>query len=206
LVSELELRGHECICVDLPTDQPTQSATAFASAIGKTLEKSKNSIVVAHSVSGLFLPLVPEYAMIARIVYLAAVLPIPGQSFTAQFRAAPEMFRPDWVGKDPTQDDALAQQYLFHDCQPDVYKWAISTLRGMSAKEALIERSPLTKWPNVPSSYISCSGDRTIDPDWWEAAARERLNRAPIRIASGHAPHVSQPSKLAAILDSLSSS
>jgi hypothetical protein len=53
------------------------------------------------------------------------------------------------------------------------------------------------------SSYISCSEDRTINPVWWEKAARERLHVEPIQIKAGHAPHVSQPIQLASILDSL---
>ena len=78
---ELKTRGHDCICVDLPTDQPDSSATAYASVIGKAIEKSTNPIVVAHSASGLFLPLIPEYASVARLIYLAAVIPVPGEEF-----------------------------------------------------------------------------------------------------------------------------
>jgi len=30
LAAELKVRGHECICVDLPTDQPDSRATVYA--------------------------------------------------------------------------------------------------------------------------------------------------------------------------------
>jgi pimeloyl-ACP methyl ester carboxylesterase len=203
LVSELKARGHDCICVDLPTDQPGSTAAVYADAIGKALGKSKSPIVVAHSASGLFLPLVPEYAAVARLVYLAAVIPTPGESFLTQFQRDQGMYRPDFVGKDPTKDEALARQYLFHDCSPNVSQWALSTLRLMFAKQAIVERSPLVRWPDVPSSYIYCSEDRALNPDWWEMAARERLRVDPIRIEAGHAPHVSRPVALATILDSL---
>jgi pimeloyl-ACP methyl ester carboxylesterase len=206
LVSELRALGHHCICVDLPTDQPDSSATAYASAIGKVLEKSTSPIVVAHSASGLFLPLIPKYAAVAKLVYLAAVLPVPGESFISQFQRDQEMYRPGFVGKDPTKDEALACQYLFHDCPPNVRPWALSTLRLMFAKQAIVERSPLKRWPEVPSKYISCSEDRVLNPDWWEMAARERLRADPIRIEAGHAPHVSRPVALATILDSLTTS
>jgi pimeloyl-ACP methyl ester carboxylesterase len=76
-------------------------------------------------------------------------------------------------------------------------------LRLMFAKQAIVERSPLVRWPDVPSSYIYCSEDRALNPDWWEMAARERLRVDPIRIEAGHAPHVSRPVALATILDSL---
>jgi pimeloyl-ACP methyl ester carboxylesterase len=116
------------------------------------------------------------------------------------------MYRPGFVGKDPTKDAALARQYLFHDCDPALTPWALSTLRLMFAKQALIENCPLTNWPEVPSSYISCSQDRAINPEWWESAARERLRTEPLRIEAGHAPHVSKPGVLAELLDSITNS
>ena len=141
--------------------------------------------------------------LLDRLVYLAAVIPQPGKSLLGQFREAPEMFRPDWLGKDPTKDASLAFHFLFHDCTSDVAQWALSTLRLMNARAGLAEECPLRQWPNVASSYISCTEDRTIDPAWWENTARERLRIAPIQIRAGHAPHVSQPAQLASILDSL---
>jgi pimeloyl-ACP methyl ester carboxylesterase len=92
---------------------------------------------------------------------------------------------------------------LFHDCTSEVAQWALSTLRLMNARRGLAEECPLRKWPNVSSTYISCTEDRTINPVWWEKAARERLRTEPIQIKAGHAPHVSQPVELAAILDLL---
>ncbi len=203
LVAELKARGHDCVCADLPTDEPEASATRYARVISSTLVGATKATVVAHSVSGLFLPLVPDYARVGRLVYLGAVIPEPGESFLAQYQRAPEMYRPDFVGKDPTKDAALAHHYLFHDCPADVVPWAISTLRLMFAKQALIEQSPLKTWPSVPTSYISCTEDRTLNPEWWENAARTRLRTEPIQIKAGHAPHISRPGELAVILDSL---
>ncbi len=204
LVAELEARGHGCICVDLPTDRPEASASDYAGLIGAAIPDSERSVVVAHSASGLFLPLVPDYAQVGRLVYLAAVLPLPGESFRSQVQKDPAAYRPDFLRLKPPIDAATAQHYLFHDCPPDVIPWALSTVRMMYAKQAIVEETPLKKWPRTPASYISCSDDRTINPDWWEAAARERLHTEPIRITAGHAPYVSRPKELADTLDSLS--
>jgi Alpha/beta hydrolase family len=198
LVSELEKRGHVCICPDLPVNEPDASATRYAAVIGAAL--NKRAIVVAHSASGLFLPLVLEYAQVDRLIYLGTVLPQPGQSFVSQFNSAPEMYQPGFPGKDPTKDESLAREYLFHDCGEEDLPWALSTLRLMFAKQALIEETPLKEWPKVPVSYISCSEDRALNPEWWENAARERRQTEPIRIRAGHAPHVSLPADLAALL------
>ncbi len=203
LCADLQVRGHECICVDLPTDQPDWGACAYASVIGRALSNTARPIVVAHSASGLFLPLVPQFAAVSRLVYLAAAIPLPGVSFLSQFHRNPEMYCPDFVGKNPTKDEEVARQYLFHDCPPGVLPWALPTLRMMFAKGAIIEDCPLAEWPQAPSTYISCTQDRALRSSWWELAARERLGIDPIRIETGHAPHVSRPAELAAILDSL---
>jgi hypothetical protein len=190
--------------VDLPTDRPDASATEYAAVIGAAIDCADMPVVVAHSVSGLFLPLVPDYAEIARLVYLAAVIPLPGESFVSQVQRDPAMYRPDFLRVRPPIDAAVAQHYLFHDCAPNIIPWAVSTLRMMYAKQAIIEKSPLDEWPQAPSSYISCTEDRTINPDWWETAARERLHTDPIRMAGGHAPYISRPRELAEALVSLS--
>jgi len=200
LVSELEARGHRGICVDLPTDEPAASANRYADLIADVVPEMEAPIVVAHSASGLFLPLLPARVKVARLVYLAAVIPQPGQSFMDQYKSAPEMYSPGFAGKDPTKDPELARHFLFHDCEAEVATWALSTLRLMYAKQAALEMTPLQAWPHVPVSYISCTEDRTINPVWWENAARERLGIEPIRIRAGHAPYVSRPAELAEIL------
>ncbi len=200
LVSELESRGHSCVVADLPVNEPDASANRYADVITDAVRGMEAPIVIAHSAAGLFLPLVPARVRVARLVYLAAVIPEIGESFMDQFKSAPEMYCPDFPGKDPTKDPDLARHFLFHDCDAEVAAWAVSTLRLMWAKQAAIEITPLRAWPDVPVSYISCTDDRTIHPVWWENAARERLGVESIRIQAGHAPHVSRPPELADIL------
>ena len=67
LVPELQGRGHRAICVNLPTDEPEASGTRYAQVIAEALRNSTGApIVVAHSVSGVFLPLLPTYCLAAR--------------------------------------------------------------------------------------------------------------------------------------------
>ena len=55
-------------------------------------------VVVAHSASGLFLPLVPGKCRVQRLVFLAAVIPQIGQSLLDQVNDDPQMLKPrvDW--------------------------------------------------------------------------------------------------------------
>jgi hypothetical protein len=60
LVPELEKRGHRVICADLPTDNPDANAMRYAQSIMQSVRHTnKAPIVLAHSVSGIFLPLMP---------------------------------------------------------------------------------------------------------------------------------------------------
>jgi len=153
-------------------------------------------VVVAHSASGLFLPLVPDVRPVRRLVFLAAVIPQIGVSLVDQFRAHPDMMNPAWVGKDPMSDD-VAAEFLFHDCTPDVLQWALTTRRLMHAKRAYSEVCPLERWPETPCCYIVCAEDRTVRPKWARSAARNRLRVEPIELPGGHCPHVSRPANLA---------
>lgn len=106
LVPELGRRGHECVRVDLPADEPDASAARYAEIISQAIPENRGDvIVVAHSASGLFLPLVTQKRRITRMVFLASVIPQIGKSLLDQLPDDPEMLNPDWIGKDPTKDE-----------------------------------------------------------------------------------------------------
>ena len=92
----------------LPTNR-RQAGTRYAQVIAEALRDSTDApIVVAHSVSGVFLPLLRTYCSVSRMVFLAAFVPEIGKSPMEQLQGSPEMFWPDWIGKDPTKDDTVA--------------------------------------------------------------------------------------------------
>jgi pimeloyl-ACP methyl ester carboxylesterase len=92
--------------------------------------------------------------------------------------------------------------FLFHDC-PQVSEWALRRLRLMYAKRAMLERFPAAGWPDVPSSYMVCAEDRTVQAGWCRRGARERLGADAIVLPGGHCPHVSRPVELAEVLAKL---
>ena len=52
----------------------------------------------------------------------------------------------------------------------------------------------------MPASYIVCSEDRTIRPEWSRKVARTQLGVEPVELVAGHCPYVSRPEELAEIL------
>jgi len=166
LIPKLEHGRHQCVKMNLPTDTPEASATEYADIIADSIPRDRDdAVAVAHSASGLFLPLVPERRRVRRIVFLAAVVPQPGKSLQDQVKEDNGMFNPEWPGKDPTKDELIALRFLFHDCSPETSTWALSRMSLMFARQAILEVSPLRVRPAVPSSYILCADDRAIRPE-----------------------------------------
>ena len=204
LVPELVKRGHQTLCAALPVNEPGAGAERYAGIILKSIpEGAGDVIVVGHSASGYLLPLVATQRPLRRIVFLAAMLPRIGMSFLDQVRADPTIFQPGWIGKDPMTDNAAAKYFLFHDCSPEVADWAMTIRIRLPLEKVASEVYPLRRWPDVASTYIVCSNDRTISPEWSRRAARERLGVEPIEIAAGHCPYLSRPAELANLLSQL---
>lgn len=193
LVKELMAWGVEVTAVDLP--RVAEGAEYFAREVAAQVPGGEPPVVVAHSLAGLVLPYVPLFMEVARLVYLTAVIPRPGAALSGG--ASGEMFQPEWRGKDPTSDFALARHFLFHDCDPRVQEWALTTLRLWSSPVLVSEVCTLGVLP--PATYVSASLDRALNPEWWEREAA-RSGFEVVRMETGHAPHVSSPRELARVV------
>src|ERR1044071_2233902 len=130
LVEELERRGDRVLT---PAFDLSRTGGGAAWQGGRVVEALKgfgqapaDVVCVAHSASGMYLPLVAESWQPRRMVFLAALIPRPGISIREQFRVDPSMFNPAWVGQNP-MDDRVALEFVFHDCPPNRLEWALST-------------------------------------------------------------------------------
>jgi pimeloyl-ACP methyl ester carboxylesterase len=206
LVPELEKFGHQVITPSLPVDQPAASGTRYAEVIAQALKDTSDEVVlVGHSASGMFIPLVPSLRPIRQLIYLAALIPQPGASIRDQLATDADMLNPQWLaacrsGNDPSTNDEVAIEFLFHDCQPEEINLGMATRLGMYAERAIVETFPLKALPDVPSAYIVCSEDRTISPNWSRRTARKRLGVEAIELPGGHCPYLSRPVQLADML------
>ncbi|MGH3030105.1 MAG: alpha/beta hydrolase [Gaiellaceae bacterium] len=202
LAAALGRHGHVAHAVDLPTDQPDLTPEAYGKIIRRQVTGAVRPVVVAHSASGILLPAAARTLDARDQVWLAAWVPSAEASLDEEVRRNPAaIFNSDWLGKDPTHDPAVATEFLFHDCDPQTLEWALGTLRLFLPRAAYQTRVALAD--GIASTSIVASADRTIRPEWQRTAARERLGIAPIEIAAGHCPHVSQPDSVAKILLSI---
>ena len=211
LAPELEQLGHQVSAIDLPIGNPDSGAAEYADEISAAVP-DPGTIVVAHSMMGLALPLVAARVAVARLVFLCAFLPEPGASFN-DLRER-ERMEPDrelhhvqftdrgegvWmVGPD------TANELFYHDVPADISTWAISKLRPQSYRVTR-ETTPLTAWPDVPGSYILCRDDRAVDPVWARDAAARKLGMKAFELDGGHSPFLTRPAQLAGVLDAIAS-
>jgi pimeloyl-ACP methyl ester carboxylesterase len=197
LVRALADAGWAAHAVELPSD-PDLVAVDYAKLIRRQVDATA-PIVLAHSASGLLLPATARALDARHQIWLAAWVADPDASFVEEVDAhAHDAFNPDWIGKDPIADDAVAATFLFHDCDQATLEWALGTRRLFLPRAVYNERVSLAA--EIPSTYVVATEDRTIRPEWQRRMASERLGVDPIEIASGHCPNVSQPDRLAEIL------
>jgi len=200
---ELEQRGDRVLTPGFDLARTDEGAAFHANTIIEALDASgarpEEVVCVAHSASGMYLPLIAERWRPRQMVFLAAIIPRPGQSARELLAADPSMFNPAWVSQNPN-DERVAIEFVFHDCPPERLEWALSTRIYFYAKAALEEPCPLTTWPTVPAAYIACEDDRTITPGWQVRRARDWLGVEAVRLPGGHCPNVSRPAALAEAL------
>jgi pimeloyl-ACP methyl ester carboxylesterase len=198
LIPYLEAQGHKTVAMDLPIDNAEATLSEFASVVIQAIPKTDDEIVlVGHSMAGTIIPLVAEAVLVRQLVFLTGLIPHPGISTIEQLDSEPNIF--DTTEKDFT-DEAVLMEFCFHDCQPDVARWAISKQRPQKSTAHLFEKNPLKAMPLVECKYIVGADDRIISPEWSRDAARKRLGVDAIELPSGHSPHLSCPDLLASVL------
>jgi hypothetical protein len=201
VVQALTRRGQTAHVVELPSD-PDLLAADYAGLIRRHVGAVAAPIVLAHSGAGPLLPAAARALQACHQVWLAAWVPDPEASFFEEIDRHPRAaFHPDWIGKDPIEDDAVAAAFLYHDCDEATLEWALSTRRLFLPLGVYGQRLSLA--PEIPSTYIVAAHDRTIRPEWQRRMARERLGVEPLEIPSGHCPNVSRPDRLAELLADL---
>ena len=204
----LTARGHFVAAPDLPKHAPDWGLREYAGEIARWIPAA-DSIVVAHSFSGVFLPLVAQMRDCGLVVFLAAVIPEPGKSVRQQFAEDAAMFSPGWIEvgarwfADPPQQERLAEDFLFHDCDNETKAWALDTIETFDTRHLVDQPIPLEAWPAVRAASIVASEDRTLSPEWNRKMSRAVLGVEAMEIEAGHCPHCSQPRTIANILEQL---
>jgi pimeloyl-ACP methyl ester carboxylesterase len=213
LTPELEALGHRVIAVDLPSDEASASFDDYADVVCATLVDCPpdEMILVGHSLAGLTVSLVAARRPMRRLVYLCALVPLPGQPFTQQMAEDSEMLNadyPDGLGPKDSEgrrawtDRELARSHLFGDCDEATVAGAFARLRPQALYPYRLPCS-LTAMPAVPTTYVMCTEDGMVNAQWSRRIAQEWLNAEVVEMPGSHSPFFSRPKALAELLGRL---
>ena len=212
LTPELERLGHRVLTVDLPDEEPLAGAAEYAAvAVTAFADAGEDLVLVGHSLGGLTIPVIAASRPARQLIFLAAMLPRPGQTHDEVTAAEPDMVLPGPKGGAYRGPDGAirwrpeaAASYFYADCPAELAAWAAARIRGQFWK-ITSEMTPLSAWPGTPCAYLLGSHDAVINPAWSRSAARTVLGVQPVELDVGHSPFLAAPTLLAQVLVDVSS-
>lgn len=197
----LEQAGHEAIAVDLPADDPGLGLTAYADLAVAAAEGRTDVVLVAQSMGGFTAPLVAARVPLQALVFVNAMIPVPGESASVWGEA---------VGSEPARVAAaeaggysaefdLVETFL-HDVPPEVADPAEMANGRDEAEIAFTEPCAFARWPAVPTRVLVGRDDRLFPADLQVRVARERLGVTADVRPGGHLMALADPPAVAAYL------
>lgn len=206
VTAELRRRGHVTVAADLPVDDPDAGVEAYAKTVLDGLpDEGGDVVLIGHSIGGLTVPVVAQSLgkRVRRMVFLAPLFPYPGRSHTSTRAAEPDRLMPGLrAGQIRDEDGSTVWQpqaavaTMFPDAPPDLAEWAAGRLRRQYWRVS-DEVTPLTAWPDAPTSVIACANDAVVNPDWVRRTARVRFGVEALVLPGDHSPFLARPIELA---------
>jgi pimeloyl-ACP methyl ester carboxylesterase len=192
--------------MDLPREDAGAGPKEYARAVAAALSAiDEEVVVVGHSMGGVTIPNVAALRPVSRLVYLCALVPLPGKSWDEtrlpdpmvgeEFEAAIEG-RPD--GRSVTRREVIGSLYQDSSSELGAAAWE----RCGPQSYGITQQASLD-FPPTPASYILTLRDRALLPEWQGQTAREQLGVEPIELDSDHSPFLARPAALAELLVSL---
>jgi pimeloyl-ACP methyl ester carboxylesterase len=202
--------GHTCCIHGVDEISWGNGLDAGLRVFADTIGRPEDTVLVGHSVAGLFLPCVGRLLNAASEIYVAALIPQPGKTILDRLLMGEEMFFQSWVDEYAQMRRSVhplvthrsyLEWHLFHDCPPgtvDRY-WINSALPLREIYDTVFAPPDLTE----RCQFIVCMEDRTLTP----ASQRPNAELFPFgrmyEIATGHCPHLAAPTELAHLFASL---
>ena len=214
LIPALATLGHKARAIDLPghggdlTPLSRITLQAYAKAILDAIEKPV--ILVGHSMAGYPISLAAELApaKISRLVYLCAYVPEGDFSLAEMRKRAPRQpLMPAVIrsedGKSFRIDPAQTEAVFYHDCPEGTAAYANMRL---CAQAVAPQETPCplgANYASVPRSYIRCTEDRTIPPEYQVTMTETWPADDVHAMATSHSPFFADPEGLARRLDGI---
>jgi pimeloyl-ACP methyl ester carboxylesterase len=179
----LQAAGHEAIAVDLPIEDNAADLHDYAQAVVDAVGARADVIVVGHSLGGFTAPLAAEALGATGLVYLTAMIPLPGETFEEWWTA---------TGHDQEAIPTDSESSFFNGVPDDLAREAQEHERDQQG-EWMSRAWPATRHPQIPTMAILCRHDAFFPPAFMRKQINKRLGIEPIEIDGGHYVALSNP-------------
>jgi pimeloyl-ACP methyl ester carboxylesterase len=192
--------GHEAIPVDLPGADDNAGLAEYADIGTAAIGERDDVVLVAQSLGGFTAPLVAARAPVRTIVFVNAMIPVPGETAgawgdnTGSNRARVEAAE---AGGYTTEFDEVT--YFLHDVPPAVLADG-DRLRRPESEASFASVCEFRGWPPVPLKVVAGREDRLFPAGFQQRVAQERLGVTADVLPGGHLIALSQPEALARYL------
>lgn len=185
---------------------PLKSLEEDVATTKRVIEAQKGDVIlVGHSYGG---AVITEAAAgsnkVKALVYVAAFAPDKGESLDGLLKKYPPTpllaaLAPDSAGF-LFIDQAKYREVFAHDLTKEEAPVLAATQKAI-AGSVFGESVKAAAWKTIPSWYIVSTQDRAIDPDLQRFMAK-RMKGQTTELTASHVPFISQPVKIAEIIES----
>jgi pimeloyl-ACP methyl ester carboxylesterase len=187
----LQAAGHSVAAVDLPIEDVDAGLDDYVGSVVEAVGTRKQVVVVGHSLGGFTAPLVCDAVGAAGLVYLTAMIPLPGETFS------------DWwknTGHDTEQVSSSPE--VFFTGVPDELAREASEHERRQEGAWMSEPWPGRQQPHLPTRALLCLDDEFFPAAFMRRQVQERLGAEPVEIPGGHYAPIGNPGDVAdALID-----
>jgi|SRR5665213_141533 len=205
VATELDQRGVVWKAVDLPSSRigadPTTGLAEDAAAVAALANDEGPYVLVAHSYGGAVASEVAaRIANLQRCIYVAALVPSPGESSTdANRRIRVRTQLDDAIevdGEFVRLHPDKAADALYNECATDLAQWAVNQLTTQTLASFRSQRE--SENARTETIYIRCTSDHAVDPRIQQLMSEE-CDFA-MSLESDHSPFLSHPSQFCDVI------
>ncbi|MEH0986240.1 alpha/beta fold hydrolase [Micromonospora sp. CPCC 205556] len=204
LLDELHRRGRQAVAVELPAADPHAALPEYAATVRAAVDGHPQVVLVAQSLGAFTAPLVADHPAVRLLVLVNPMIPAPGETAGHWWAATGHArARAPYVtaqGRDPDAGVDLAVDF-FHDVPAEVTARMLAGGSGDESEAVFVRPNPLRRWPDVPTRVVTGRDDRFFPADFQRRLAAQRLDVRPDELPGGHLLALSQPRRLADLLE-----
>jgi len=199
---ELRALGHDVVAPDLPAGDDSARLADYVDVVADAVGDRRDLVVVGQSFGGFTAPLVVDRLGADRLVFVAGMIPVPGEAPADWWTGAG--YR-DAVTEQAARDGGLTGNddpfvVFLQDVPRPLAEEALRRERAHPCGH-LEEPWPLPALPDVPTHFVLGTEDRFFPEALLRRLVAERLpGVTPDELPTGHCPALSRPAELARLL------